>query len=109
MVRFYWRRDIGKKTKIMRKVKFPFELDLLDLLDDEIKEKVTPVNSRLKEIQKDRQERAKIRKRSRLRDDEGQQVRSAGSSPTDPFYYCFIWTFCELLLLCCVSRPQKMS
>ncbi|CCA66487.1 related to ubiquitin-specific protease [Serendipita indica DSM 11827] len=65
MVRFYWRRDINKKAKIMRKVKFPFEYDVLDLVTEELKQKLLPVNTRLKEIEKDRQERRKVRKRTR--------------------------------------------
>ncbi|GAA5846356.1 hypothetical protein JCM5353_005260 [Sporobolomyces roseus] len=63
MVRFYWRRELSKKTKIMRKVKFPFDLDVFDLLSDELKEKVRPVNEKLKEIEKERRERAKARRK----------------------------------------------
>ncbi|KAG8895965.1 deubiquitinating enzyme, partial [Tulasnella sp. 417] len=61
MVRFYWRRDINKKAKIMRKVKFPFELDILSegMATDELAKKLIPVNARLKEIEKDRAERRK--------------------------------------------------
>jgi hypothetical protein len=32
MVRFYWRADVQKKAKIMRKVKFPIELDVSELV-----------------------------------------------------------------------------
>lgn len=32
MVRFYWRADVQKKAKIMRKVKFPMELDVSELV-----------------------------------------------------------------------------
>ncbi|EGO03001.1 hypothetical protein SERLA73DRAFT_176488 [Serpula lacrymans var. lacrymans S7.3] len=65
MVRFAWRRDIGKKAKIMRKVKFPTEFDALDLVTDELKSKITPVSRRLKEIEKERDERRKVRKRTK--------------------------------------------
>ncbi|KAI5118721.1 hypothetical protein M0805_004519 [Coniferiporia weirii] len=65
MVRFAWKRDIGKKAKIMRKVKFPLEFDVLDLCTDELKQKLLPVNTRLKEIARDRRERAKVRKRTK--------------------------------------------
>jgi len=34
MVRFYWRADVQKKAKIMRKVKFPMELDVSELVSD---------------------------------------------------------------------------
>lgn len=66
-VRFYWRRDINKKTKIMRKVKFPFVLDATPFLTDELKEKTKETNLAIKRIEKDRDERAKIRKRAKAR------------------------------------------
>ncbi|SJX66099.1 related to ubiquitin-specific protease [Sporisorium reilianum f. sp. reilianum] len=66
-VRFYWRRDINKKTKIMRKVKFPFVLDATPFLTDELKEKTKETNLAIKQIEKDRDERAKIRKRAKAR------------------------------------------
>ena len=66
-VRFYWRRDINKKTKIMRKVKFPFVLDATPFLTDELKEKTKETNLAIKKIEKDRDERAKIRKRAKAR------------------------------------------
>ncbi|SNX83511.1 related to ubiquitin-specific protease [Melanopsichium pennsylvanicum] len=66
-VRFYWRRDINKKSKIMRKVKFPFVLDATPFLTDELKEKTKETNLAIKKIEKDRDERAKIRKRAKAR------------------------------------------
>ncbi|KIK95193.1 hypothetical protein PAXRUDRAFT_779329 [Paxillus rubicundulus Ve08.2h10] len=65
MVRFAWRQDIGKKTKIMRKVKFTTEFDALDIVTPELKDKLTPVSRRLKEIEKERTERRKVRKRTK--------------------------------------------
>ncbi|KAG1808061.1 uncharacterized protein BJ212DRAFT_1485339 [Suillus subaureus] len=44
MVRFAWRRDIGKKAKIMRKVKFASEFDALEVVTEEL----MPVSSLLK-------------------------------------------------------------
>ncbi|KIJ64270.1 hypothetical protein HYDPIDRAFT_90832 [Hydnomerulius pinastri MD-312] len=65
MVRFAWRREIGKKAKIMRKVKFATEFDALDIVTPELKTKLTPVSRRLKEIEKERAERRKVRKRTK--------------------------------------------
>jgi ubiquitin carboxyl-terminal hydrolase 14 len=65
MVRFTWRRDINKKAKIMRKVKFPSEFDALEIATDELREKMRPVTSRRSEIEKARDERRKVRKRTR--------------------------------------------
>ncbi len=69
LVRFFWRRELGKKAKIMRKVKFPFDLDVVDLLTDDLKKKILPVNNALKQIDKDRRERAKIRARAKVQHD----------------------------------------
>lgn len=66
-VRFYWRRDINKKTKIMRKVKFPRELDASPFVTPELAQRLAPVSSRLHAVQKDRDERAKIRARAKGR------------------------------------------
>ncbi|KAG0143794.1 hypothetical protein CROQUDRAFT_660768 [Cronartium quercuum f. sp. fusiforme G11] len=83
MVRFFWRRDIGKKTKIMRKVKFPFNLDLTDLLTDELKAKIGPVASKIKDIEKDRRERIKIRKKQKIAKEETvKDVQSTATSAT---------------------------
>jgi len=65
MVRFAWREDIGKKAKIMRKVKFPQEFDALDLATDELRAKLLPASRRLKELEKERGERRKVRKRTK--------------------------------------------
>ncbi|KAF8836234.1 cysteine proteinase [Paxillus ammoniavirescens] len=65
MVRFAWRQDVGKKAKIMRKVKFTTEFDALDIVTPELKDKLTPVSRRLKEIEKERTERRKVRKRTK--------------------------------------------
>ncbi|KDN47985.1 cysteine proteinase [Tilletiaria anomala UBC 951] len=91
-VRFFWRRDIGKKTKIMRKVKFPFDLDTTDFLSDELKKKVQHTAESIKQVEKARDERAKIRKRAKAKKDAADQAmaaaggagRSAGTDPPQP-------------------------
>ena len=49
----------------MRKVKFPLELDAFELLSEDLRAKMKNVNGRLKEIQNDRGERAKVAKRTK--------------------------------------------
>jgi len=44
---------------------FPYELDLLDWLTDDLKAKLLPINVRLKEIEKARAERRNIRKKTK--------------------------------------------
>ncbi|TFK48273.1 cysteine proteinase [Heliocybe sulcata] len=66
MVRFAWRRDIAKKAKIMRKVKFPTEFDALDLVTDELKAKLQPLNRKLLDVEKARRDRHNVRKRTKV-------------------------------------------
>ncbi|THG95150.1 hypothetical protein EW026_g6448 [Hermanssonia centrifuga] len=88
MVRFHWKRDILKKTKIMRKVKFPSEFDAVDIVTDELKEKLLPVSRKLKEFEKERAERRKVRKRTKNakaeKDKDVEMVDATASSSSGP-------------------------
>ncbi|CAE7143757.1 unnamed protein product [Rhizoctonia solani] len=81
MVRFYWRRDINKKAKIMRKVKFPFEFDALDLLTDELQAKLRPATRKLREIEGERLERRRARRK--LKSKNAQSSSTVTGSTTD--------------------------
>ncbi|PWN50066.1 cysteine proteinase [Violaceomyces palustris] len=81
-VRFYWRRDINKKTKIMRKVKFPFDLDATPFMTDELKKKTKATNLKIKSIEKERDERAKIRRKAKARKEEIAKADAAQSKST---------------------------
>lgn len=54
---------VRKKAKIMRKVKYPLQLDALDIVTDELREKLSPANAEVKQILKARDDRAKLAKR----------------------------------------------
>lgn len=62
-VRFFWRRDISRKTKIMRKVKFPFELDARAFATAELAAQLDPAASVLRDVCKARADRARARAR----------------------------------------------
>ncbi|KAL1943182.1 hypothetical protein VTO73DRAFT_4257 [Trametes versicolor] len=85
MVRFAWKRDIGKKAKIMRRVKFPAEYDALDIATPELKEKLLPISRKLKEFEKERSERRKVRKRTKaalpVKDKEGDVQMADADAP----------------------------
>ena len=101
MVRFAWRTDIGKKAKIMvrplppfrghadpallaqRKVKFPTDFDVLDLVTDELKEKMMPLVTRYRELEGERAERRNIRKKSAARAAKAQKAAASGSAPAE--------------------------
>jgi ubiquitin carboxyl-terminal hydrolase 14 len=50
---------------MQRKVKFPNEFDALDIVTDELRDKMQPVSRKRIEIEKARDERRKVRKRTR--------------------------------------------
>lgn len=51
---------------MQRKVKFPNEFDALDIVTDELRKKMQPVSRKRIEIEKARDERRKVRKRTRV-------------------------------------------
>lgn len=53
-VRFFWKRATNKKSKILRKVQFPFQLDLTDLLEDGYKLEKIKIRDELRSIEKDK-------------------------------------------------------
>ncbi|KIJ25309.1 hypothetical protein M422DRAFT_785614 [Sphaerobolus stellatus SS14] len=81
MVRFHWRRDINKKAKIMRKVKFPFELDAMDMVSDDLKRKLANANGKIKEIERERAERRKVRKKTKAAAAPGTSASTSTATP----------------------------
>ncbi len=62
---------------------FPYELDLLNWLTDDLKAKLLPINVRLKEIEKGRTERRNIRKKTKSAVSSGAPAPT-GSAPIAP-------------------------
>lgn len=63
-VRFYWKRSAGKKSKILRKVVFPFQLDVADMLTPEYASEKIKVREEFRQIDKERIDRSRdIKKR----------------------------------------------
>lgn len=55
-VRFYWKRETNKKAKIMRKVQFPFQLDVMDLVDSNKREELIKARDAISKIEKENEE-----------------------------------------------------
>ncbi|KAK4161453.1 putative ubiquitin carboxyl-terminal hydrolase 6 [Cladorrhinum sp. PSN259] len=62
-VRFFWKRDVQKKAKIMRKVTFPHELDAVEFCTDELKKALIPVRDKVREVRKEEEDIERARKR----------------------------------------------
>ncbi|GAB1312287.1 deubiquitinating enzyme [Madurella fahalii] len=85
-VRFYWKRDVQKKAKIMRKVTFPHELDAVEFCTDELKKALIPVRDKVREVRKEEEdiERArKRRKKNPLLDGEVQNEKKESGKKDD--------------------------
>ncbi|KAI1472320.1 cysteine proteinase [Daldinia caldariorum] len=85
-VRFFWKRETQKKAKIMRKVTFPLELDLVEFCDDKLKGMLVPVRDKVREVRKDEEdiERArKRRKRNATGEDEADIPGGKGAKKED--------------------------
>jgi ubiquitin carboxyl-terminal hydrolase 14 len=64
-MRFDWRRTTNKKAKIMRKVVFPQELDVVEFCSDDLKKLLIPVRDKIREIRKEEEDVERARKRQK--------------------------------------------
>lgn len=69
-------------VQIQRRVKFPHEFDALDLTTDDLKAKLLPASRKVKEVEKERGERRKVRKRTKAAG--GTSSSSAAASAGGP-------------------------
>ncbi|EED19339.1 ubiquitin C-terminal hydrolase, putative [Talaromyces stipitatus ATCC 10500] len=85
-VRFYWKRESQKKAKIMRKVTFPAELDVVEFCTDELKKRLIPVRDKVREIRKDEEDAERARKRQKLahRQEEDRKADAESGRPAEP-------------------------
>ena len=65
-VRFFWKREAQKKAKIMRKVTFPSELDVVEFCTEGLRKQLVPVRDKVREIRKDEEDITRTRKRQKL-------------------------------------------
>lgn len=83
-VRFFWKRDTQKKAKIMRKVTFPAELDVVDFCTDQLKKQLVPVRDKVRDIRKEELDVERARKRQKLarqRDEDHKADEASGMEP----------------------------
>lgn len=82
-VRFFWKRETQKKAKIMRKVSFPAELDVVEFCTEELRKQLIPVRDKVREIRKDEVDVERSRKRQKLshqREEEEKKQEAEGAS-----------------------------
>ena len=82
-VRFFWKRQAQKKAKIMRKVTFPAELDVVEFCTDSLKKKLIPVRDKVREVRKDEEDVTRARKKQKLAHKQ-EQARQAEANTNTP-------------------------
>ena len=65
-------------VQIQRRIKFPLELDALDLATDDLKAKLLSASRKVKEVEKERAERRKVRKRTKVAGGASSSTAAAG-------------------------------
>lgn len=78
-VRFFWKKETKKKAKIMRKVTFPQELDIVEFCSDELKSALVPVRDKVREVRKDEEDIERARKRRKKTHDKDMSDIAGGS------------------------------
>lgn len=77
-VRFYWRRDTQKNSKILRKVTFPLNLDLGDLCTDELQSSMAPAREAYRELETATEENKRAARRAKF-----QRLDAVSADPAD--------------------------
>ncbi|KAK6587242.1 hypothetical protein PZA11_000532 [Diplocarpon coronariae] len=77
-VRFFWKKEAQKKAKIMRKVTFPDELDVVEFCTDELKKMLIPVRDKVREVRKDEEDIERARKRQKRMHEKAVADEAAG-------------------------------
>ncbi|KAK5175132.1 deubiquitinating enzyme [Saxophila tyrrhenica] len=65
LIRFFWRKDSKKKAKIMRKVTFQHEIDVLEFCNEDLRKKVIPVRDKVRELRKEEEDVERAKKRQK--------------------------------------------
>lgn len=79
-VRFFWRKDTQKKAKVMRKVTFPMEFDIVEFCTDELKKKIIPIRDQIREIRKEEEDVERAKKRQKRMQKEQDEEKALGIS-----------------------------
>jgi ubiquitin carboxyl-terminal hydrolase 14 len=78
-MRFDWRKDTSKKAKIMRKVTFPQELDVVEFCAEDLQKSLAPIRNKFREVRSIELDAERARKRQK-RMKEGEEPPENSSS-----------------------------
>lgn len=85
-VRFFWKRDVQKKAKILKKVTFPHELDVVEFCTEQLQSALIPVRNKIRDVRSDELDMERARKRQKRMeklDDAGDADQNKASNSAD--------------------------
>lgn len=86
-VRFFWKREVQKKAKIMRKVTFPAEIDVVEFCTEILRKQLAPVRDKVREVRKEEEDVVRARKRQKLahkqEEDRASDLKAQAASDKD--------------------------
>ena len=80
LIRFFWRKDTGKKAKILRKVTFQHEIDVTEFCTDELRKKIVPVRDQIREVRKEDEDFERAKKRQKRLQKENEEAANGDNS-----------------------------
>ena len=80
IVRFFWRKDTQKKAKILRKVSFQHEIDILEFCSEDLRKKLIPVRDKVREVRKEEEDVQRAKKRQKRMQKETEESVNGESS-----------------------------
>lgn len=83
-VRFFWRKDTGKKAKILRKVTFQHEIDVLEFCNEDLRKKLIPVRDKIRELRKEEEDVERAKKRQKRMQKEAAEQNEANVRSDEP-------------------------
>ena len=84
MMRFFWRRDTQKKTKILRKITFQHEIDLLEFCTEDLRKKLIPVRDKIREVRKEEEDVERAKKRQKRMQKEAEENGDSNVRSDEP-------------------------
>lgn len=84
LVRFFWRKDTAKKAKILRKVTFQHEIDVLEFCSDDLRKKLVPVRDRIRELRKEEEDVERAKKRQKRMQKESETAIESNVRSDEP-------------------------
>ncbi|EME48972.1 hypothetical protein DOTSEDRAFT_67875 [Dothistroma septosporum NZE10] len=83
-IRFFWRKDTGKKAKILRKVTFQHEIDVTEFCSEDLRKALIPVRDKIREVRKEEEDVERAKKRQKRMQKESEENGDSNVRSDEP-------------------------